>query len=548
MNNQAKDDNNEILEAQNIREVVSNDSSRDSVINFNNQSKIWDINLILSKIFSYADFEDLVKFNIVNKRWNSSINPLIHASLKLLRGKDILKKIYAKDLKKSDKIDAEAAECIAINAKFSQLVKKFTFSEKLSHERTIEFFGTFKFITKLAISQVTLCINQFLYILKPLSMLQKLYITSLKIKRSPKNTVYETPVQLPLSLNTLRLTEVDLTHNSDLFIQTLNSHTNLIKFSLELCDINDYLDPFLKNYTSLKSLEYKSILLDIPEQLSQMAESNPQILDLKIWLMVWNNELSSTISRSLVNLRNFALFDSSGFMPNQHPMFFKFFSATNIRKLDLNWANLSTCSLNSILLNCPNLEELILIKNNILTSENTPLSLSVPNGTSLKRLSIFCTTLSVFSLDSILSNCPDLTELDIQLPKIWQEWSDLIGKRLKKLDMLSIHPDDSLDEVGIEDFYLSIYYNGLTESTPIYKSTITNLILNNCSFDTHVINIFDHFKKLKTIKLPVSESNNICEIDIDALNSTHLPHYKAKYRKIDGVINMLDIVKLDKLP
>ncbi|KXN65806.1 hypothetical protein CONCODRAFT_12511 [Conidiobolus coronatus NRRL 28638] len=534
-----------ILGAWKAKEGANN---RDSTINLSNsRSIIWDINIILSKIFSYTDFEDLVEFNTVNKRWNSLINPIIHTNLKVLRSKAIRNKIYSKGLKKSEIIDAEAAECISINSKISHFIKEFTYSKKLSLERTIGFFETFKFITRLNISLVEICINQLLYILKPLFKLQELDITALKIKESPKNTIYESAVQLPPTLKILKLTRINTTNNSELFIQTLNSHTDLVEFNFDTCDRNDYLDPFIKNYPSLKSLKYFSTWLENPQPLCLIAEFNPQLLNLKLEIGVWNNELTTKISRNLVNLRKFALFDSSEFMQNQSLIFLKFFQATNIINLDLHWANLSHCSLNSILANCPNLEELSLIKTVIHSPESTSLSLSIPNSANLRKLSIFCTTLSESSLDSILSNSPNLIELEIQLPEEWEGWANSIGKRLKNLEKLSIYPDDSLEEEGIETFHVDFCYKELIESSSIYKSTLTTLTLNTCNFQETSVNIFDQFKKLKTIQFAVSDSSYISEIDIDYLNDSYWPHYKAIPLYFDETVIGIDLVKIDIL-
>jgi hypothetical protein len=512
----------------------------------NNRVIIWDINIILSKIFSYTEFEDLVKFSTVNKRWNSLINPIIHKNIKMLRSKSIRNNIYDKGLKKSKIIDAEATECIAVNAKISHLIKELTYSKSFSLEKTMGFFETFRFITRLNISLVAICINRFLYILKPLFMLQELDITALKIKKSPTNTIYESAIQLPSTLKILKLTRINTTNNSEIFIKTLNSHTSLVEFNFDTCDRNEYLNPFIKSYPSLKTLKYYSTSLESPQQLCRIIEFNPQLLNLKLEIGAWNNDLTTLISRSLVNLKKFALFDSSEFVQDQ-PIFSKFSQPTNIISLDLHWANLSPCSLRSILLNCPNLEELSLIKTAIYSPENTSLSLSLPDSANIKKLSIFCTALSESSLDSILSNSPNLTELEIQLPEEWKGWTNSIGRRLTSLEKLSIYPEDSLEEEDMETFHVEFCCKELIESSSFYKATLITLTLNTCDFKKTYINIFDHFKKLKTIQFAVSDSNYISQADIDYLNDSYWPYYKAIALYFDDTIIGVDLVKLDIL-
>jgi hypothetical protein len=197
------------------------------------KSDISDINTLISIIFAYTDHKDLIEINTACKKWNNLTNPIIHKTIKLTHSWNIIDQAYDKMLNYYAKIEAEVDECIYNNSKYAQFVKEFTFKSKLAPQRAIEFFDNFRFISNLTIDYCNMSKDQFLVMISPLTQLQELSIRSLEIKKIVYKRLYKEVVQLPLTLKKLRIESLRLISNPELFIQTINSHNNLIEFYIQ---------------------------------------------------------------------------------------------------------------------------------------------------------------------------------------------------------------------------------------------------------------------------------------------------------------------------
>jgi hypothetical protein len=194
----------------------------------NDHNDIWNINSIFSNIFAFSDHKDLVNFNVICKKWNHLTNPIIHKSIKLQRRRAFQSKDHNKGLIKSAKLDAEAEMCIINNSKHAPFIKEFQFNDKLNPKRAMQFFETFRFISNLTIEGVSMTQYQFINIISPLNQLQELNIKCLIVRKVFNCNTAERPA-LPQSLTKLNLGTVYLYNNPELFIQTINSHRNLIE-------------------------------------------------------------------------------------------------------------------------------------------------------------------------------------------------------------------------------------------------------------------------------------------------------------------------------
>ncbi|KXN67430.1 hypothetical protein CONCODRAFT_10512 [Conidiobolus coronatus NRRL 28638] len=375
----------------------------------NRQSNIWNINTLLSNIFAYTDHKDLVEFSTVCKKWNNITNPIIHKTIKLNRSWDILNQVHDKRLKNHSKIGADVIECISNNAKHAHLVKELNFDHSLKPQRAIEVFETFKFINKLTVESCEISQDQFIGMVSPLTQLQELTLCGLDIKRIIYKRLYKEAAQLPSSLNKLSLS-VRLIDNPDLFIRTINSHRNLVEFR---CSNSNYifLEPFYKSYKNLLKFEYLNDQLQSPESLIKVFEQNQQLISLKLNLKFWSSELTSYISSQLINLEELSLTEYGYYYQDYTNIFLKFSQPTKIKKLNLEWLRMSNCSLDSILLNCPQLEELALNRINSCQQPNTEILINLCKSAKIKKLSIDFQNLKGPILETLLSSCYHLNEL-----------------------------------------------------------------------------------------------------------------------------------------
>lgn len=515
------------------RKVVENSSEATK------RNDIWNINSILSNIFSYTDRKDLIEFNAVCKKWNLLTAPIIHRTIKLQRSRAIKNKCYDKSLNKATVADLEVTECINNNSKHAQLVKDFKLNEKLEPQRAITFFETFKFITNLTIDRIKMSQDQFLGMIHPLNYLEELNLSCLTISKIVKNKFYSNAVQLPPTLKKLGLEAINLTNNPQLFNQTINSHSNLVEFKLKTYNQTDILEPFLKNYPSLKTFEYDNLMLKNPQNIINIFESNPQLLTLKLTIDCWSNLVANAINLYLVNLEEFGFIEPLMYHVDHLPIFFKFSQHTKIKILNLTWDRLSECSLNSILLNCPYLEDLNLLHFSVDQVENPIISLKLPKS-KIKKLAISCRNLSESSLDSILFNCPLLEDLDIQLSFVWKDWMHLIGKRCSKLEKLKVSMPVLPSGVDPERTFQEMFQRDiLTNNCSAYANTLTTLTLNQFDFHFAKEDHFNSFKKLKSINFPCQRYSHsfVFHPKID-FNKDLWPNYRLNIKNQNSSVDV----------
>jgi hypothetical protein len=505
-------------------------SSGEANIGENQRNYIWNINIILSNIFSYTEYRDLIEFNTVCKRWNYLTNSIIRNSIKLQRRRAIQNKVHDKRFNRAAKTDAEVEMCIASNSKYATFVKKLNFNEKLEPQRAMQFFETFRFITNLTLESVEMSQDQFIGMIRPLNQLKELNLKCFSVKKIVKNRLITESIQLPSTLTKLTMDYVYTIRNPELFIQTINSHSNLTEFIYITYNHNSFLNPFLKSYPSLKNFEYRHEQLENPQILSDIFEFNPQLVKLHLELTCWNNALTNHISRHLINLKDFYFFQLGQFRPNRQILFLKFLQHTKIKKLALRWDNLSSCSLESILINCPDLEELSLNFSRSYLSPDLFTSISLTNPTNIRKLQIAVDNLKESSLSSILENCPQLKELDIRLPKVWKQWVKVIGLRCTNLEQLKICPAGSVYGDQRDKFLQELYESKFLTTNCSYKSTLTHLTLNHFNFFESKEEYFNSFENLRYIEYPSqmvpyeNQSNN------EIIFNKHLwPNYRLVF-------------------
>jgi hypothetical protein len=466
------------------------------------QSNIWNINSILANIFTYTDRKDLIEFNTVCKKWNFLTTPIIHGTIKLQRSAAIRSKIHGKSIKKAAIVNLEVAECIKNNSKHAKYLKVFKFDQKLDPQRAIEFFEAFKFITNLTIDKIKMSQDQLLGMINPLKYLEELNLLCLAIKWINSNMSCTNDMKLPRTLKKLSLEDINLMGNPQLFNQVINTHSNLVEFKFKMRNQANILKPFLKNYPSLEVFEYEDQNLGNLQEIVSVFESNPQLLTLKLAINRWNNSLANAIKLRLVNLENFKFIEPSIYHENRSPSFI-LTQHTKIKILYLKWDDLSQCSLNSILLNCPYLENLSLIHTSIDEVENPVIFLKLPKATNIKKLVISCRNLNERSLDTILQNCPLLKDLDIQLHFVWKDWMHLIGKRCRKLEHLKVSMSVIQSGVDPERRFQEMYQSDiLINNYSVYTDTLISLTLNQFDFHFAKAEYFNSFTKLKYINFP----------------------------------------------
>jgi hypothetical protein len=480
---QSISNNSKIIKTVDKEDKIDNEDSK--------KSGIWNIEPIMSNIFTYIEYKDLVEFNTVCKKWNNLTNPIIHKTIKLNRGRGIFGKVLYSTCEKAAKIDSEAVECIINNAKYASFVKKFIYNYSLGSRRAIEVFETFRFICNLTISKCDLSQEQFLGMINPLTQLQELNLEHIIIKKIIGERNYIEAFQLPSSLKKLKLGSIRLINNPDLFIRTINSHSKLVEFRAYMYANIEYLEVFYKPYPSLLNFEF-NCELHAPQPLFAVFENNPQLIGLKISLGGWSNELVNYINNTLINLEELKFSEKSN---SEIDFFTKFSQPTKIKKLELEWARLSNCSLNSILMNCSHLEELILNRYGTIPRDNYIEFLNLSNPNKLKKLVIDCNNLSEGVLDSLLLNCSQLNELGIALPWVCKEVLKAIYEKCTNLERLEIWP---LGFISCPEFYGIEFFT----CNPKCKSTLTHLTLNGFKAANSKSEYFKNFENLKSIKYP----------------------------------------------
>jgi hypothetical protein len=466
------------------------------------QSDIWNINSILSNIFAYTDCKDLLEFNTVCKKWNYVSNPLVHKTIKLNRSWNIIKETQDKRFNTAAKIDADVVECISNNAKYANLINEINFKYKLEPRRAIEVFETFRYISKLTISHYEMSQDQFLGMINPLKQLQELTLNDFCIKRIVYKRLYKEAIQLPLSLKKLRVDFISLINGPELFIQTINSHNNLTEFSYSCSYDNEFLQPFYKPYPSLLNFEYTNHRQESPQSIINVIEQNRQLTSLKLKLNCWNSELTSYISRHLANLEELNITESRSYHGEYTDLFLKFSQPTKIKKLSLEWLRISSCSLDSILLNCPQLEELTLNRSSNYQEPNSEIFINLSRSAKVKKLVINCDNLSGSVVDPLLLSCYHLNELVITLPVEWREAMKSIYEKCENLQILDISPSNNMHGEERDDFFQELYETEFFTSNSNCKSSLTHLTLNKFNADYSGAEHFKKFEQLKSIKYP----------------------------------------------
>jgi hypothetical protein len=464
------------------------------------QSHVWSIDSILSNIFAYSNQKDLVKFNTVCKKWNHLTNHIIHKTIRLNSSLNKTRKTrYMRFIQLAEN-NRDVIECIANNAKNAPFVKDFHYKYDLEPRRAIEFFDTFRFISNLTIKDCKMSQDQFLGMISPLTQLQELNLINLQIKRIVYKRLYKEFVQLPSSLKKLRLSRFILINNPDLFIKTINSHSSLVEFSNLPWGDEKYLEPFYKPYPNLLKFEYTNFSHQSPQPLMRIFEQNHQLNSLKLSLNCWNNGLISCISSQLSNLEEFDMCS----YPNRYDDFTElnsgFSQNTKIKKLNLSWFRLSNTSIDSILLNCPHLEELTLNRGRKYHQPDSKVILNICKFNKIKKLNINCENLNVAVLGNLLLSCPHLSELVVNLPVQCREFVKEICEKSLNLLRLEICPPSELYGRQRDIFFQEFYSSGFFINSSKLKSTLTHLTLSRFSAQYSKAEDFKNFKRLKSIK------------------------------------------------
>jgi hypothetical protein len=491
------------------------------------RNEIWDIKSIVSDIFTYVDIKDLLEFNIACKQWNTLTNSMVHKSVKLLRKEFNKLEISDEKRSKATQIDMEVCEFIANNSKYSRYIKQLNFCESIKPERAIEFIETLNCLTKIQFSNVEISQDQFICMVKPLNKLEELILSFVTVKEIFRKRLCIEAIQLPPTLAKLSINHLTIAGNAELFVQSINSHVNLKEFEHYSYDDSVFITPFYKHYPSLQYLTYSNQNLKSPEYFIKIFESNPQLLNLKLWIECSNDELSNSICKNLTKLEKFEMVSYTPFVLDDQEPHIKFCQPTNIRKLALTCANLSSDSFNSILQNCPVLEEFILGIRSYVYIDYL-FSLNLEKNINIKKLKITYPSLTESSLDSILLNCPRLEELDISFPRKWKGYSEVISRRCFKLKHLSLY---KINQSLTQD-----YNNNLNDYNSLrfllgsfqFKSTLISLKLKSFNFKYINSAYFQNFPKLKVILFTVQNierHKNLNEIDI---NMDLWPSYKLK--------------------
>jgi hypothetical protein len=548
--NQIKEDQSSNLSISKKSKTVKRNTKK-KVLNKSKESQqndIWSISSIVSNIFKYAEKNDIINFNTVCKTWNNVTNPIIHKTIKLQRKRAFQNKDHDKRFLKSAKTDAEVELCISNNSKHAPFIKEFEYHEKLKPQRAIQLFETFKFITNLTIGG-SMSQDQFISMIIPLTQLQELNLRYLRIKKIVTKKYISEPAILPPSLTKLSIERISLYKNPELFVQTINSHTNLLEFRFDFYsynsnDENIFLDPFFKNYPSLEIIDLSQQHMDYSQSLIKAFEFNPQLRMLKLSLSRCNDSLMSNLSRYLTNLEVFNFTELNSYHEGQSSIISKFTHPTKIKKLNLTWSKLSQCSLNSILLNCPYLEELHLnylpsFRNTVSDISINPLKLA-----NIKKLNLKYGNLSTSSYNSILMKCARAKELDIELPIDWKDCIKVIGNVCTDLESLVVRLSYNTNGHERNTFYQEFYESQLLDSNTVYRSTLRNLTLYNLNFYDSKAEYFNNFENLEYIEFPSQYNANDSTSSQDiSFNKDLWPNYKF----ISKSLNRYFSVKMVKI-
>jgi hypothetical protein len=472
------------IDNQESKQVKINNKPVESKAKSGLSNDIWNLGFIMSEIFSYLDYRDLVEFNTACKKWNQLTYSRIHKGIKIFSDKYIENRARDSSLYNVYNIDREAEKCINNNAKYSQLIKEFTLSVNLFPKRLTQFFETFKHLKLLTINNVKMTEEQFVNVVKPLTRLEELKFEFTTITEIVRKSIYRQPFQLPSTMKKLAIKGKCFEGNADQFIETINSHSNLTEFTVTSGDNEIFLTPFLNHYPSLKVLEYQVESTENYEVLYDIFESNPQITVLRLGLKYLDDDFFSNVQDNLADL-----------------------------------------------------EELCLNKQFASTQFDSDIIQIFTMPTKIKKLELFIDNMSQISLDLIIKNCPELTDLKAQFPKDWRNLTNAIGAKCTKLERLTLLSHMGLGRSEMQKFHQELYEEEFLTKERRYKDTINELTLSYFNFIDSKVEYFEQFTKLEKLKFLNQIGYGRSSTKIDP-KIPLWPNYKVKTVNNDRIIDV----------
>jgi hypothetical protein len=115
-------------------------------------------------------------------------------------------------------------------------------------------------------------------------------------------------------------------------------------------------------------------------------------------------------------------------------------------------------------------------------------------------LAIHCNALSGGVFNSILSNYPNISKLDIGLPLEYQEVIRSICENCTNLQRLEVHPQFIMFEQERDAFFREFYKSEFFTGSHKSNFNLTHLTLERFKAVDSKAEYFKNFKKLKSIK------------------------------------------------
>jgi hypothetical protein len=406
---------------------------------------------ILSLVFNNLEFKDLLKINSVNKQWNQLINPICKESLRLTRPLYIEREYHDRELSKSDMLDLEVKECISTNEKHAKIITKFKWNTHLSNDLTIEFFTKFSNLTHLFINRIKLSQDLILTVIKFLRKLKVLSFREATIKEIITKRILRSKIKLPSTLRSIEFKNVILIGNTELFIDSINSHTKIEEVTYSSDSNIILIDTLKKPYPTLKSLkitaEYTKFESD---NLIKIIEPNPQLRSLELHSNWINQDLLDSISNNLTGLEELIIRDIT--------------RKCNISEFDFTF-----------------------------------------NFPKLKILVVYLTSLNLNNLEKLLTNSTNLKELHIALSEAnWKGQLKLISNLCSNLTHLILHvPRGNYNSEGGAQPLIDgdEFLEEFKTKNPKSKNTLKSLSLSNIPLLKLNSDHFSIFKELMIINL-----------------------------------------------
>jgi hypothetical protein len=348
--------------------------------------KSYEQNKILSMVFNKLESKDLVNLNTINKQWNQLINPICKESIRIFRPMYVVKGYHPKEIPKSEKLELEVKECISTNEKHSKLITRFKWNTHIPANLKIEFFTKFSNLTCLLINKIALSQDIILAAIEPLKKLNALIFDDVNIKAIVRKRIFTKRITLPPTLKKMEFKSVRLTGNTELFTDSINSHSNIEEL-LSSHSNNILIDSLKRPYPTLKSLKIISGYLE-SDSLIKITKSNPQLKYLEIHASLNIQALVDSISNNLINLEELTIKDGANECNIKD---FNFnFNFPKLKKLSICLTSLNLKSFEKLLINSTSLKELTIVLSEAnwkgqlrlissLCSNITHLSLDIPN-------------------------------------------------------------------------------------------------------------------------------------------------------------------------